>query len=207
MRPLLLPSILILVWIFNHNINKNKDNDKPSIRSYLEREDAANSTRRKKLDNLDYISVPLASFPFDITLKDEKKQIKIQEYKKELERLAQLPMLNLLGVSNTELKEQYGPANLEILTSYDQHYIQYLRTLQQFAQCIYDEYPKEAASLLEYCLSIGTDLSGTYALLGEHYIRTNDTDHFYALYDSIPDKDSLSGKIIVRKLDELKLLL
>ena len=197
------PSILILLWVLHHNLRKNHCSDKQTVTAYLDRESAANGTRRKDLTNLPYITVPFDTLPLDITLNDEKKQLQISEYKKEIQNLSSERMLNLIGISNTELKEMYGPANLEVLTIYDQNYSRYIRTLQFFSECIYDEYPEKAAVILEYCITIGTDISGTYELLGRYYLEHNDKEHFLSLYDKIPAKDSLSGKLILSKLDQL----
>lgn len=204
MRIVFVPIILVLLWVLSHNIKKSKNPFTNSVSSYLAHEDIANSTRKKDISGLPYIEVPIHSFPFDITLNDQKKQLQIAEYKKEILNLADKRMLNLIGVSNTELKETYGPANLEPLTAYDQNYSRYLCTLQLLAECIYEEYPDKAAAVLEYCISIGTDISGTYHLLGQYYLNHNDTEHFMALYDKIPDKTSISGKLIVNKLDQIK---
>lgn len=204
MKPLLLPSILILFWVLHHNLRKSSKTEKQNIQSFLKRESNANSTRKKDISNLDYIKVPLDTFPFDITLNDEKMQSKIVEYKKEILLLAEKPMLNLLGVTNTELKEQYGPANLEQLSICDQNYCQYIRTLHLFAECIYNEYPKEAVEILEYCLSIGTDISRTYDLLGHHYLSIHDQERFLQLYNRIPDPASIAGKTIINKLNSMK---
>lgn len=204
MKIILLPSVMVLVWVLNHNIRKNKNSDPDNIRSYLTREDRANATRRKDISELPYIQVPIDMFPFDITLNDEKKQSKIVEYEKIIRSLSGLRMLNLIGVSNTELKERYGPANLETLTTYDQNYSRYLRTLWLFAECIYEEYPAKAVAILEYCISIGTDISGTYDILGHYYLEHDDRNHFLALYDQIPVKNSISGKVIRNKLDQIK---
>lgn len=200
---ILTPSILALFWVLHHNLRKNHASDKKTISAYLERENAANSTRRKDLSNLSYITVPFDMLPLDITLNDEKKQLKINEYKKEILNLSSERMLNLIGISNTELKEMYGPANLELLTVYDQNYSYYIRTLQLFSECIYKEYPEKAAAIMEYCINIGTDISSTYELLGHYYLEHNDKEHFLALYDQIPQKDSISGKVIMNKLDQL----
>ncbi len=204
MKFLILPSITILVLVLNHNVRKNKSKDPRSVHSYLSREDAANATRRKDLSNLAYIEIPFDTLPLDITLNDTKKQSQISQYIKEIHALADKKMLNLIGISNTELKEQYGPANLELLTMYDMNYSRYIRNLNLLAQCIYEEYPKEAVAVWEYCLSIGTDISGTYEGLGLHYVNHDLTDEFQSLYDRIPQKDSISGKTILRKLDTLK---
>ena len=113
-------------------------------------------------------------------------------------------MLNLIGVSNTELKEQYGPANLEILSYYDQNYTRYMRSLYLYAQGIYEEYPAEAVSILTYCIETGTDISGIYELLGTYYIQHGRTTELEQLYTRIPDTTSMSGKMIISKLDRLK---
>lgn len=204
MKILLLPSIMILVWVLNHNVHKNNSSDPDNIHSYLTREDRANAIRRKDISELPYIQVPIDMFPFHITLNDEKKQTKITEYEKLIRTLSGQRMLNLIGISNTELKEQYGPANLELLTIYDQNYSRYLRTLQLFAECIYEEYPADAVSILEYCIATGTDISGTYDLLGHYYLSHGDHKRFLALYDQIPVKDSISGKVIQNKLNQMK---
>ena len=201
MKFLLLPSITILIFVLNHNIRKNKNKDDGSIKSYLSREDAANSTRRKDLSALPYIEVPLDVLPLDITLNDEKMQLRISQYIKEIYALSEKQMLNLIGISNTELKEQYGPANLEILTTYDMNYSRYIRNLHLLADCIYPEYPEQAVEVWEYCLSIGTDISGTFGALAQHYVSAKDKEHFKKLYDFIPNKDTISGKTILKKLD------
>ena len=123
------PSILILLWVLHHNLRKNHCSDKQTVTAYLDRESAANGTRRKDLTNLPYITVPFDTLPLDITLNDEKKQLQISEYKKEIQNHSSERMLNLIGISNTELKEKYGPANLELLTIYDQNYSRYICAL------------------------------------------------------------------------------
>jgi hypothetical protein len=203
MRPLLLPSILVLGWVLNHNIRKNNGNDQRSVNNLLRREDAANATRRKDISQLPYINVPLDTLPLNFTVNDEKKQLKIDEYVKEIHSLSEKKMLNLIGVSNTELKETYGPANLEALSIYDQTYARYIRTLYLLSDIIYADYPAEAAKLSEYCISIGTDISGTYELLGKYYLAHNERERFEELYQHIPDKESISGKTIINKLDRL----
>lgn len=200
---ILMPSILALLWVLHHNLRKNNSSDKQTVGDYLNRETAANATRRKDLTELPYVTVPFDMLPFDITLNDEKKQLKIAEYKKEIQNLSSEHMLNLIGISNTELKELYGPANLELLTIYDQNYSRYIRTLQAFSECIYEEYPEKAVSIMEYCIAIGTDISGTYALLGRYYLEHHDKERFLSLYDKIPVKDSVSGKVILNKLDHI----
>ena len=204
MKLYLLPIITILIWVLNHNIRKNKNRDKMDVNAYLSREDAANNTRKKDLTDLPYIEVPLSTLPLDITLNDPKKQSQISQYIQEIHFLSDKKMLNLIGINNTELKEQYGPANLEVLTVYDQNYSRYIRNLHLLANCIYTEHPEKAAEVWEYCLSIGTDISGTYAGLAQYYLEHGNKEKFMKLYDYIPDKKTISGKTIISKLDALQ---
>lgn len=205
MRLFTLPIVItILVAVLNHNINKSKnDSSKVTVASYLKREENANSVRRQDISNLPYIQVPLETLPIDITLNDEKKQSKIEKYRKEIEYLSDKQMLNLIGISNTELKEKYGVANLELLSTYDQNYGKMFSNLQWYSSEIYDEYPKEAVAIMEYMVNTGTDIISTYDLLGKYYVQKNDRVSFDNLFSKIPDKNSVSGKTIVSKLNQI----
>ena len=204
MRPLLLPTIIILGLVLKHNAGKNRGNNKNSVASYIKREENANFTRRQDISNLPYITIPFDQLPLDITLKDKNMQSKIVEYQKIFQELSDTKMLNLIGVSNVELKERYGPANLEQLSSADANYSRYIRTLSLYADCIMDEFPKEAVAISQYCIRIGTDISSTYVLLGNYYYSHEQIEQFNSLYDAIPDKESIAGKTIVRKLENIR---
>ncbi|MBE5924308.1 MAG: hypothetical protein E7271_07570 [Lachnospiraceae bacterium] len=112
-------------------------------------------------------------------------------------------MLNLIGLSNTELKEQYGVANLDKLSAYDGNYSRMLSNLQNFAATIYDEYPNEAVTIMEYMINEGTDISATYEYLGKHYMANGNREAFDGLYEKIPCKDTISGKMILDKLNSV----
>ena len=47
----------------------------------------------------------------------------------------------------------------------------FLKSTLALAECIYEEYPDKAVAVLEYCVSLGTDISGTYYLLGQYYLN------------------------------------
>lgn len=205
MRFLTLPIVItILVAVLNHNINKSRNKpDHVSVSSYLKREENANSVRRKDISNLPYIHVPLETLPIDITLNDEKKQSKIEKYRKEIDYLSDKQMLNLIGISNTELKEQYGVANLDKLTTYDLNYGKMFSNLQWYATEIFEDYPEEAATIMEYMVNEGTDISSTYELLGQYYVANRNRNSFDMLFSKIPDRNSVSGKTIINKLNQI----
>ena len=85
--------------------------------SFWDRERKANVSRKKDISLLNYIIIPLERLPFIDTDDDE-----ILEYHRTVNQLASMKILNLTGITNTELKEQYGVANLTVLTDYDNNY-------------------------------------------------------------------------------------
>ncbi len=116
------------------NIRKNKKDQAAIEQDFWAREREANSTRRKSLDDLDYIRLPMETFPMTL-LEDVPK---VEDYKQIILTLKDLPIVNFTGISNTELKLRYGAPNIDLLTQYDQNYTLLVRTLQQWAQLLYD---------------------------------------------------------------------
>lgn len=192
-------SVLILSAVFFLYMKKTGKTDGHAQEDFWERERAANSTRRKSLDDLDYIRIPLEDFPMTL-LADVPKA---EDYKQIIRSLSELPIVNFTGISNTELKLRYGAPNIDLLISYDQNYTLLVRTLQQWAQALYDAgYPDEARRMLEFAVSTGTDVSGTYRLLCQIYQEQNTPEKIGSLYPIAEMLNSPMQKPIVRILQE-----
>ena len=192
-------SVLILSAVFFLYMRKAGKNGGRGQDDFWERERAANSTRRKPLDDLDYIKIPLTDFPMAL-LSDIPKA---EDYKQIIRSLSELPIVNFTGISNTELKLRYGAPNIDLLTSYDQNYTLLVRTLQQWAQLLYDSgYVEEARRMLEFAVSTGTDVSGTYRLLCQIYREQNTPEKIGNLYPIAEMLNSAMQKPIVRILQE-----
>ena len=128
--------------------------------------DNGNSTRRKALDTLNYIKIPLEALPMDLLTEDET----IHSCQEMIKELSEVPIVNFTGITNTELKLTYSAPNIDQLTRYDQSYTLLARTLYQWGNALYEKgYTKEAEQILEFALSTGTDVSGTYKLLIKLY--------------------------------------
>lgn len=180
--------------------SKRNNKNRVSIeQEFWERERAANSTRRKSLDDLPYIKLPMEIFPMEL-LPDVPK---VEDYRQVILSLADLPIVNFTGLTNTELKLRYGAPNINLLTSYDQSYTLLVRTLQQWAQALYDGgYPKEACQLLEFSVSTGTDVSATYRLLCKIYQEQGTPEKIADLYLTAETLNSANQKVIVDILQE-----
>lgn len=190
----LIGSAIIALYLF-----RSKKKDATHKDDFWERELKANSTRRQPLDNLDYIKLSLEDFPMTL-LEDVPKA---EDYKQIIRSLSELPIVNFTGISNTELKLRYGAPNIDLLMQYDQNYTLLVRTLQQWAQMLYDAgYVDEARRMLEFSVSTGTDVSATYRLLCQIYNEQQTPEKIGALYPIAEMLNSAMQKTIVRILQE-----
>ena len=166
---------------------------------FWDREKRANSVRKKSLDGLDYIKIPLEKLPMDALPEDEK----AREYKELLTYLSTQPVVNLTGFTNTDLKLEYGTANITPLSQYDQNYTALVRTLQQWAELLLKaDLPTEAETVLAYAISIGTDVSHTYYDLAKIYAARAEYEKIAALIQQAQGLRSALRGSIVRTLQE-----
>lgn len=193
--------VVFLIWV-QYEMKKRTRYDEKTTRAFLEREAVANSTRRQNLDGLDYIQLPLETFPVDIMAEDET----VQNYLDTLRQLSLEKIVNFTGISNTELKLTYGVANLPALMEYDQHYTLLVKTLQNWAEYLYDNgYENQCLPILEFALSTNTDISSTYRLLATIYVKNGDKEKLDALKLHTQQLNSAMKKPIDRMLQKFDL--
>ena len=179
--------------------SKNKKTADAIEQDFWQKERAANNTRRKSLDDLPYIKLPMEIFPMELLADSQK----VDDYRQIILSLNDLPIVNFTGLSNTELKLRYGAPNIDLLTSYDQNYTLLARTVQQWAQALYDGgFPNEACQLLEFAVSTNTDVSATYRLLCKIYQEQGTPEKIKELYPVAESLNSAMQKTIVRILQE-----
>ncbi|MDE5938800.1 MAG: hypothetical protein K2H37_06940 [Lachnospiraceae bacterium] len=199
MNFLIIASTLILAAAIAIASSKSRKNAAAMEQEFWQRERAANNTRRKPLDDLDYIKLPMEIFPMDL-LQDIPR---VEDYRQIILSLKDQPIVNFTGLSNTELKLRYGAPNITLLTTYDQNYTLLARTLQQWAQALYDNgFSQEACQLLEFAVSTSTDVSATYRLLCRIYQENGTPEKIDALYPVAESLTSAMQKPIVRMLQE-----
>lgn len=178
--------IVFCAWL-GYEIHKHRNQEKKSMDSFWEKEREANNTRRKSLDGLDYITIPLDTFPMTLSTDDAV----ITECLETLTELSKEPIVNLTGITNTDLKLQYGAPNINLLTAYDQRYTTLARTLQAFGKALYDKgYVTEARTVLEFAVSTNTDVSATYKLLTVIYKEQGQPEK---IKDLIPVAETLNS--------------
>ncbi len=193
--------VVFLIWL-QYEIKKHSRYDRKKEKEYWAREQEANSTRKQSLDGLTYITIPLDSLPMDILTDDEV----VKEYHETIKTLSTEKIVNFTGISNTDLKLQYGVGNLPLLSQYDQCYTTLARTLQQWGQKLYDNgYKSECLTVLEFAIETGTDVSGTYRLLAQMYVKNGDKEKLLSLKEAAKKLNSAMQKPIDRMLQEFDL--
>ncbi|MBQ8823347.1 MAG: hypothetical protein IJZ82_11945 [Lachnospiraceae bacterium] len=194
-----LASLIIFLSILSGLRKKHTKETQDAKQRFWDKEFAANNVRKKSLDGLDYITIPLSTFPMQLMTDNER----VQEYISIVETLSTRKIVNFTGITNTDLKLTYGTANITALSEYDENYTTLITTLQRWAKILYDGGHKEAVcTLLEYAVSIGSDVSATYYLLADIYREEGNSDKITELINTASSLESKTGKLIVHTLQE-----
>jgi len=202
-------SFIVFIFILQHNIRKGKKASERMENEFWDRELSANDVRRQSLDDLQYISFTAEPF-YPLTLLDDKicpdflsQNPEIKEIISRFLFLEQQKIVNLNEYTNTDLKFKYGVANLPALTEMDSNYNELITLLHNYGSIFAkEEYNDQALFVLEYAVSIGTDISGTYLLLAKIYQENKQWDKLDRLKKEAEIISTSRKDSIVRKLQE-----
>ncbi len=194
-----LASLIVFMLVFGRILKKGSSNMQKEKETFWEKESKANSVRKKPLDNLNYITIPLDTLPMQL----HTSQPDIQECIDTITHLSQNKIVNLTGISNTDLKLTYGTANITVLSQYDQNYTFLVTTLQKWADLLY-ALGEEASvrAILEFSISTGCDITKAYLMLAEIYSKYEETEQIKDLLEKTKLLASPSNKIIGHRLEE-----
>lgn len=194
-----LASFIIFILVIKHAINRQQKIAKNEDESFWARESRSNSVRKKSLDGLEYIHIPLEDLPMQVMCEDPE----VSQCLEIIHELTDTTIVNLTGYTNTDLKLEYGTANISVLSQYDQSYTLLASTLQKWAEKLYKAgYVQETLQILEFALSTHTDVSKTYYLLAEIYCSRGEQDKISHLIEEAESLRSISRSSIVRTLQE-----
>lgn len=196
--------ILFFIW-FRVKLKQSAPTSSDTDDTYWEREQNANFTRKQDISSLDYLVVSTDSLPFlspDTAADNTEEALLEQEVKECMQR----KMINLSDFSNTDLKEKFGFANLEELSNCEQNFTHFLRALAKWGVFLYNKRDfLRSQQIMEYSLSIDSDISTVYTTLGKIYAQTNPArlDELIQLADSsnLPKKSSVLKELWLCKLE------
>lgn len=195
--------IVFVIWL-NFEISHNKKKAAKHNGDFWEKELRSNNVRRKSLESLDYIHIPETGLPFGLVTDNPT----IDSCEKSVHYLSTRKIVNLTGITNTELKLQYGTANITELSEYDQSYTVLACALNDWGKELYCLCRfNEACTVLEFSVSTRTDISETYHLLCDMYcskLKLSSEEITHKLRSLVPVAMSLNSLSKQHILDDIE---
>jgi hypothetical protein len=197
--PVLTLLIVIFILWLQYEIRKSAKQSKNSNEAFWKNENSSNLIRRKDITNLDFITIKLDKLP----MADHEDQT-INSYRDTILKLSDKKILNLTGLTNTELKYKYGAANLNLLSAYDNNYTILVSILQKWAERLYAQgFTQDTVTILQYAVACYTDVTKTYKLLASIYKERNTPDKIKDLIEFIPLTKTLDKEKLINELEEI----
>jgi len=200
--PILFGIIIIFVVWLQYEIRKSKKLSTKGQEDYWKTESQSNLVKRTDISSLEYISIPLDRLP----MSDCEDQT-INSYRDTILKLSEKKILNLTGLTNTELKLQYGTANLNLLSEYDNNYTTLVSILQKWGERLsIHNHISDAISVLEFAVSCFSDVSKSYKLLASIYIEQKTPEKIDDLINILPNIKMLRKDTLIEELNKMKSL-
>ena len=194
-------SIILFVIILQINLRRINREEALKEKEYWDRERAAFTTPRKDISGLNYIKMP-EGLPLDFPISDNK----AYELRTRLINLSKHKIINLYGMSNTDIRLKYGTLNFDILSMADTRYLIFIRTLSELSEVYYNHgFTDEARALLEYAISIDSDVRNTYVLLTKIYKTAGEAEKAAELKQKAESIKTMSRDGVVAALNEMEL--
>lgn len=189
MNLIILAIVLMSTVAIAFAIKQSNKVEKKNEQSFWDREHEANFTRKKPIDNLEYIKIPESI----IAINDDV-----------INSLSGKKILNLNGIPNTDLKLTYGAANITELSEYDQNYTDLITRLDKLAtEKIESSDLDMAKELLIFATDINSDILRSWDQLANIYIGEDNKSVIHLLIKKAENIKSFRGPAILRRLNEI----
>ena len=158
---------IIFIIVLTYNIKKNDATQAKVQDEFWEKERKSNAVRKQDISKLEYITIPLEKIPHRLDT----------EVEKAFFALSEKTMVNLTGISNTDLKLSYGTANLTLLSEYDTNFTEMVSLLPEYTNQLLEAGEEDTARmLLEFGVDCKADSSKIYSQLASIYRAHNELD-------------------------------
>jgi hypothetical protein len=197
--PVLFTIFIIFVLWLQFETRKISKKSKKSNEIFWQKEVGSNLIRRKDIGDLDYITILLDQLP----MQDHEDQT-INSYRDTIRKLSNKKILNLTGSTNTELKYQYGAANINLLSEYDNNYTVLVSILHKWAERLYaQDFINDSMAILQFAVACHTDVTKSYLLLAEIYKTMDTSEKINELIDVIPLSKMLHKERLITELKKI----
>lgn len=200
MKMPVLTSVILFIIVLFYFIKKSSREADNALENFRKRESEADNTRKKPLNDLNYITIPDEIFRMNRDSDDNDCQSAVKVF----DSLKDQKIVNLTGISNTDLKLAYGAPNLPILAQYDQNYTVLARSLDRYASFLTKSgNTDDAVKVLEFAVETGSDISSTYKQLVALYQSNGIKDKIPSLKEKASSLNSVMSPSILRYLDSV----
>ncbi len=198
--PVLLILVVVTISLIQYATRKSNQAMENSKDIFWNKEKKANITRKTDISQLNYIIIPVEKLPME-----DREIPQIDEWRDTIKDLSTKKILNLTGITNTELKLNYGVGNLNALSEYDNNYTILARSLQKWANSLYDNgFIHDAVQVLEFAISSSTDITKSYHLLGKIYVEQGASHKIENLISKLANIDTSNKDQIMHELIQLR---
>lgn len=207
--------ILFVLWV-RYETQKNSRIETEDNQGFLERERQANFTRKADLTDLDYTVIPLDELPFAGSYDEVKSSYSLPEGLSELTKseildcekkviaISHKKILNLGHMSNTDIKMEYGVANLQILIQYDENSSKLARLLAKWGKLLYENGEEGAAEkVLTYAVSCKSDIEDVFITLAKIYRNNGNELGISDLVEACQCFDELRRENIINQITSI----
>ena len=186
MIPICLILFILFIAVITFAIKRADSAQAKVTEEFWEKERKANSTLRGDTTDLCYITIPEKFFPLNNDLRDK-------------------TLVNLTGMTNTDLKLKYGILNFKKLSEYDDNFTKFVSMLPDYYNRLKEAgYESLGNELLELAVEQGADSKNVYSLLANAFISMSKTDRLAELIEKAKQLNSLSRDGIVSMLESLQ---
>ena len=161
--------IFVIAWVhFRMAIGESGRYKK--MNAFIDMEREANTTRRRDIDEAHFFRPDLSRLPIvDFDEIQVEKNAKLAQIQARVLSVAKSEMIKLeLPLSNLEIKQRYGAANLETVTMCEERFDQFVRALLTWAEALQAaDKRKDALLVLDYLAELNTGYDKQIACLME----------------------------------------
>ena len=186
MFPIILICFIIFVVFLNSRKRQITKQEQEITEQFWARENKANATRRRSLDNLPYITIPEELLTPPAQASED-----VLTLYETLRQLSAKKIVNLNGKTNTDLA----------LTKFDENYNTLICTIAKLGKLLCDQSEAKAAiDILLFGIRCGSDITDNYTLLVPLLKETNDSSSLTEVYQKLATLPEGSRKRIKEKL-------
>ena len=173
--------------------------DKKKIEDFIAEQNEITIKPKAKLDEINFIKCDISKVKFTTNSTDTNEEID------KLLNLSHSKLANFKGVSNQELKREYGNNNFDEVLSYQNNFDELLKSLVYTAELLArDGDDKSAISLLQTSISLGNDVTKNYTLLADLYSKNKMRKEMFSLIDDVKANKEISQNKIMTHISSLQ---